>query len=149
MSNPNKEVKQDVEDIRQSIDGMKTDMRGAIQEVKDVIGETKQSFTNWKEGANMDEMGELVKEGNAFVIHGKEGQIGEITYAPIDENTWVINHTYVSPPYRGRDIAQRMLRRVAEEARLESKKIVPICSYAAAQFKRNLEYDDVWKQTEV
>ncbi|WP_373229839.1 GNAT family N-acetyltransferase [Cohnella sp.] len=149
MSNPKKDIKKDVEDIWQSIDGIKTDMRSAILEVKDVIVEARESFANWKEGANMDEMGELVKEGNAFVIHGKEGQIGEITYAPIDENTWVINHTYVSPPYRGRDVAQRMLRRVAEEARLENKKIVPLCSYAAAQFKRNLEYDDVWQQSEV
>jgi predicted GNAT family acetyltransferase len=148
MSNPIKEIKKDVNDIRQSIDGMKTDMQGAILEAKSAISETKESIMKWKEGDDVDNIGELVKEGNAFVIHGEEGQIGEITYASIDENTWVINHTYVSPLYRGRDIAQRMLRRVAEEARLENKKIVPTCSYAAAQFKRHLEYDDVWKQTE-
>lgn len=147
MSNPINEIKKDAASIRQSIDGMKTDMQDAILEMKGAITETKDSFANWKEGERMGEIGELVKEGNAFVIHGEEGQIGEITYAPIDEDTWVINHTYVSPPYRGRDIAQRMLRRVAEEARLEKKQIVPLCSYAAAQFKRNLEYDDVWKQT--
>lgn len=149
MSNPIKEIKKDVNDIRQSIDGMKTDMQDAILDLKGAITETKESFANWKEGDRMGEIGELVKEGNAFVIHGEEGQIGEITYAPIDENTWVINHTYVAPPYRGRDIAQRMLRRVAEEARLEKKLIVPLCSYAAAQFRRNLEYDDVWKQSDV
>ncbi|WP_235941755.1 GNAT family N-acetyltransferase [Paenibacillus puerhi] len=90
---------------------------------------------------------ELEKAGNGFVIREAGKRIGEITYAPIDSFTWVLNHTYVTPEYRGRDIAQRLLRRVAEEARSEGKKIVPTCSYAAVQFKRHAEYADVWKQS--
>jgi len=90
---------------------------------------------------------DVEKSGNGFIIRGARGMIGEITYAPVDSFTWVLNHTYVTPEYRGRDIAQRLLRRVAEEARKEHKKIIPTCSYAAVQFKRHAEYADVWKQS--
>ncbi|MBY9080163.1 N-acetyltransferase [Paenibacillus sp. HN-1] len=92
-----------------------------------------------------EEIGIIYKERNAFVIRTEEGPIGEITYIPKDEHTWVADHTYVAPNYRGGNIAQRLLKRLADEARAEGAKIIPQCSYVGVQFRRNPEYEDVWK----
>ncbi|KAA9002415.1 N-acetyltransferase [Paenibacillus spiritus] len=97
------------------------------------------------ERKDFSDVGEIVKEHHAFVIRTEEGPIGEITYVPADEHTWIADHTYVSPNYRGGNIAQRLLQRLVEEAREEGAKIIPQCSYVGVQFRRNPEYADVWK----
>lgn len=146
MENPINEIKENVNDIRHSIDGMKADMQGALNEEKDATSVTRESMARWKDGDSDEEDEVLLKDGNAYVIRTQAGQVGEITYAPDDDHTWVINHTYVSPSHRGRDLAQRLLQAVVEEARAENKKIIPACSYVLVQFKRNKEYADVWKR---
>jgi predicted GNAT family acetyltransferase len=148
MGNPIGDIGKQGSDIRKSVQVMKSDVQGAMSEAKEAINEAKQTLSMWKNGDSAEELGVMVKVGDAFVIREDGEQIGEITYAPLDENTWIINHTYVSPAYRRRGLGQRLLRGVADEARAERKDIIPICNFALAHFKRNLEYDDVWKQTE-
>ncbi|MDG0809592.1 GNAT family N-acetyltransferase [Cohnella rhizosphaerae] len=126
------------------IDSIKSDVQDTIGSVKDTVSEAKSTFKGWK---RRDEVGVIHKEGNAFVVRENGEQIGEITFMPDGENTWVLNHTYVSPDYRGGDIARRLLNSVVEAAREEGKKIVPLCSYALVQFKRNADYADVWRKS--
>lgn len=96
--------------------------------------------------ANAEEL-EIRKEGNAYVVIGPNGQVGEITYRLADVNTWILDHTYLDPEYRGGNLAPRMLDFVVEEAREKGRKIVPACSYALAQFRRNPDkYGDVWER---
>lgn len=187
MKKPIQELQQNINDIKQATDTMKTEIQSTVElakqsanQIKHVFGELRESreglSASMEEGkANVNELRqqtrsdmrelretfqtdepasadakaerfELVKEGNGFVIYGREGLVGEITYTPIDEHTWAADHTYVTPEYRGRDIAQRLLQRLASAARLEHKKIVPACSYVEAQFRRNVEYADVWQR---
>jgi predicted GNAT family acetyltransferase len=49
----------------------------------------------------------------------------------------VIPHVESDPALRGQGAAGRLMAQVAEVARTEDLKIVPICSYAAAWLKRN------------
>lgn len=121
-------------------------MENPFNEIKENVNGISHSIDGRKDGDNTEEDEVLLKDGNAYVIRTQAGQVGEITYAPDDDHTWVINHTYVSPSHRGRDLAQRLLQAVVEEARAENKKIIPACSYVLVQFKRNKEYADVWKR---
>lgn len=87
------------------------------------------------------------KHGNGYILKGVGGSIGEITYKLVDVDTWILDHTYVHPRYRGGNLAKQLLNLVVDEAREKGRKIIPGCSYAAAQFKRNpAEYADVWEQ---
>ncbi|WP_458122361.1 GNAT family N-acetyltransferase [Paenibacillus sp. Z6-24] len=96
-------------------------------------------------GSELIEGGQLIKEGTAFFLKKDEEIIGEITYIPGPESdTWTLNHTYVNPEYRGGSIARGLLDQVVQAARAENKKILPTCSYALTQFKRNSQYEDVW-----
>ncbi|KRA64744.1 acetyltransferase [Caulobacter sp. Root655] len=51
--------------------------------------------------------------------------------------TLVIPHVEAAPALRGTGAAGRLMARVAETARAEGMKIVPLCGYAAAWLKRN------------
>ena len=51
--------------------------------------------------------------------------------------TLVIPHVEAAPALRGTGAAGRLMTRVAETARSEGMKIVPLCGYAAAWLKRN------------
>jgi len=146
VTNPIKGIKDEIEQLKRNIDGIKGDVQSTVSEVKDTVSDAKDTFSSWKHKEGEPE-GVIVKETNAFVIHMDGGQVGEITYAPSGEDAWVVNHTYVSPAYRGRDIARRLLDQVVEEARAQNKRIIPLCSYAAVQFRRNPNYSDVWQQS--
>ncbi|MEK0312363.1 GNAT family N-acetyltransferase [Cohnella sp. 56] len=143
MSSPIEGIKKEIDSMKGHIDSIKADVQDTVGSVKDTVTEAKDTFKGWKK---KDEVGVIHKEGNAFVVRENAEQIGEITYMPDGEDTWLLNHTYVSPEYRGGDIARRLLARVVDEARAQGKKIVPVCSYALVQFKRNKEYEDVWQK---
>lgn len=72
-----------------------------------------------------------------------EGQEAELTYYGDGEGRIVIDHTGVPDALGGRGIGLALLRRAVEDARAESVKIVPACSYAAAQIARRPELQDV------
>ncbi|MVP01289.1 GNAT family N-acetyltransferase [Paenibacillus lutrae] len=84
------------------------------------------------------------KQGNSYVLTGREGKVGEITYQMVDVGTWVIDHTYIDPRYRGHNLARQLLNMVVDEAREKGRKIIPSCSFALEQFEQNPEYADVW-----
>ena len=142
------ELKETREDLSTSMGEAKTNFRELKQATQGDLKELRQTFKTDDpvESDAKAERFEMVKEGNGYVIYGRDGLVGEITYTPVDANTWAADHTYVIPQYRGRDIAQRLLQRVVSAARMENKLIVPTCSYVLTQFKRHAEYADVWKR---
>lgn len=91
----------------------------------------------------------IEKQGNSYVVRGVGGPVGEITYRMSDVDTWVIDHTYLDPEYRGRGLAKQLLDFVVEEARERNRRIIPSCSYVLAEFKRDPRYADVWKKADM
>lgn len=67
----------------------------------------------------------------------------EITYVNYDEDTILINHTFVSNELRGQNIGKELIKRVVDFAREENKKVIPQCSFAKKEFIENKEYEDV------
>jgi uncharacterized protein len=49
----------------------------------------------------------------------------------------IIPHVEADPALRGTGAAGRLMAKVAETARSEGMKIVPLCSYASAWLRRN------------
>lgn len=64
----------------------------------------------------------------------------EMTYRKIGDSVIVIEHTFTPPEYRGRNIAAMLMGKAIEAAESEGLKIVPQCSYVAAQFRRHPEW---------
>lgn len=71
-----------------------------------------------------------------------EGAEAEMTWTA-SESVDVIDHTFVPPELRGRSLGEALVLRAVEDARQSGRKILPICSFAAAQFRRHAEWRDV------
>jgi predicted GNAT family acetyltransferase len=72
-----------------------------------------------------------------------DGPEAHMTYRRLDPTTISIDHTLVPNAYRGQGIAAQLVKRGIEDARKNGDKIVPTCSYVAAQFKRHPEWADL------
>jgi predicted GNAT family acetyltransferase len=70
---------------------------------------------------------------------------GEIVFADYHRQPGRLVITHVEAPIslRGAGHAGDLMRGVAEEARAEQVKVLPLCSYARAWLKRHPEYGDL------
>ncbi|RYH00660.1 MAG: N-acetyltransferase [Alphaproteobacteria bacterium] len=78
-----------------------------------------------------------------YVMRLPDGSEGEMTYSRRDAETIVADHTGVPPQYRGQGIAEKLVATAMTDARDKGQKIVPVCSYVVAQFRRHPEWADL------
>lgn len=86
------------------------------------------------------------KGHGAFYVIEENEQLGEMVVS-IDDANLTVYHTEVSPKAEGKGYAKKMLSAMVEYARSNQLKVIPLCPYVHAQFKRHpKEYADVWNQ---
>lgn len=78
-----------------------------------------------------------------YVIRGAGGAEAEMTYSTVSDHLFIIDHTEVPDAFRGQGAGLRLVTRAVEDARAAGKKIIPLCPFAAAQFRRHPEWADV------
>jgi hypothetical protein len=87
-------------------------------------------------------LSETVGKGRyAFSADG--GPEAEMTFSKAGDTIIIIDHTGVPDAYRGKGIGVRLVERAVNDARAAGRKIVPLCPFAAAQFRRRPEWRDV------
>ena len=69
--------------------------------------------------------------------------VGQVTYVRIGQDKLIIDYTGVAVPFRGKNIGLTLVRRVAELARAQHRKVITICPFARAMFNRYPEFDDI------
>lgn len=72
-----------------------------------------------------------------------DGHPAEMTFSRVSPKLIIIDHTDVPDALRGRGIGQILVKRAVDEARSVGGKIIPLCPFAAAQFRRYADYSDV------
>jgi predicted GNAT family acetyltransferase len=81
--------------------------------------------------------------GHFYMLDGEE-QIGEMEVS-ISGNNLTAYHTEVLPKAEGKGLAKKLLTTMVDHARKNALKVIPLCPYVHAQFKRHPEeYADVW-----
>jgi uncharacterized protein len=92
---------------------------------------------------------ELKLESNgkgAFVIEEAGERIAEMAIG-ISGNNMTVFHTQVSDTLKGQGVAAKLLETMVSYARERNLKVIALCPYVNAQFKRHPEqYADVWNQ---
>ena len=68
--------------------------------------------------------------------------VAVLEYIPRGERL-VFTHTGVPPAYEGRGIASALVKAGLNYAREQGYKVIPLCSFVAAYFKRHPEYMDL------
>lgn len=72
-----------------------------------------------------------------------DGRIAEMTFSRASDRLIIIDHTEVPEALRGRRVGNILLERAIADARATGARIFPLCPFAAAQFRRHAEYQDV------
>jgi predicted GNAT family acetyltransferase len=80
-----------------------------------------------------------------YVYHA-DGQEAEMTFTNVGTHQIIIDHTGVPDAFRGQGIGLRLVERAVADAREQGKTIIPLCPFAAAQFRRHPEWADVLKR---
>jgi predicted GNAT family acetyltransferase len=68
--------------------------------------------------------------------------LGRLTWV-LRDDIRVAEHTLVPPEIGGRGVAGKLVEALIADARAAGFKIVPQCSYVAAQFKRHPDWADL------
>ncbi|EXL06635.1 GNAT family N-acetyltransferase [Aquamicrobium defluvii] len=91
---------------------------------------------------------ELEESGSKgrYVLRGPDGAEAELTFTRVGDKQLIIDHTGVPDAFRGQGAGLRLVSRAVEDARTSGRKIIPLCPFAAAQFRRHPEWADVLKQ---
>lgn len=72
-----------------------------------------------------------------------DGPEAELTFSRASEKLIIIDHTGVPDAYRGQKVGVALVERAVEDARKGGYKILPLCPFAAAQFRRHTDWADV------
>ncbi|MEX0954121.1 MAG: GNAT family N-acetyltransferase [Dehalococcoidia bacterium] len=78
-----------------------------------------------------------------YLHRGPNGAAAEMTFSKAGEHLVIIDHTEVPDVFRGQGVGARLVARAVDDARKSGKKIMPLCPFAAAQFRRHTEWQDV------
>lgn len=81
-----------------------------------------------------------------YVLRGPDGAEAEMTFTKVGAHQIIIDHTEVPEAFRGQGAGARLVARAVEDARKANKKIIPLCPFAAAQFRRHTEWADTLKR---
>ncbi len=82
-------------------------------------------------------------KGRYKVQPDQNGPVAELTYSKAGESLIIIDHTDVPDAYRGTGLGNKLVERAVKDARASGKKIVPLCPFAASQFRQNPDWADV------
>jgi uncharacterized protein len=82
----------------------------------------------------------------AFVIEDGGNRLAEMVVA-VSGGNLIVYHTHVSDTLRGQGIGIKLLDDMVDYAKKNNLKVVALCAYVHAQFKRHAEkYNDIWNQ---
>ncbi len=83
-------------------------------------------------------------DGKGMFYIEKDGDIvAELTYTLNDNNIMTLDHTETNPEHSGEGLASDLVKHSVDYAREKDLKIDPLCKYAAKQFERHEEYQEV------
>ena len=83
--------------------------------------------------------------GSFFIDQAGE-RLAEMVIS-ITGNNLTVFHTEVSEKLKGLGIASKLISTMVDYAREHKLKVIPLCPYVLAQFKRHPElYNDIWNK---
>jgi uncharacterized protein len=90
---------------------------------------------------------ELMERGNkGFAIaRVNKKKAGVISYSIPGSDFIIIDHTEVEPEHKGKGVGKELLYGIVGMAREKNLKILPLCPFANAMFKKLADIRDVLK----
>jgi hypothetical protein len=76
-------------------------------------------------------------------VYRAEGAEAEMTFSKAGAQLIIIDHTEVPDAMRGTGAGAALVARAVADARASARRILPLCPFAAAQFRRHPDWADV------
>ncbi len=81
------------------------------------------------------------KGGFYFELNGN--RLAEMVYSIAGDKRMIIEHTEVDEWLKGQGVGKKLLAALVDYVRKEDIKVIPLCPFANATFKRMEEWQDV------
>lgn len=98
----------------------------------------------------MSDLPEIRREDNGskgrYFMRLETGEEAEMTFSRVGDTKVIIDHTSVPDAFRGKGAGLALVARGVEDFRAAGLKVIPLCPFAAAQFRRHPEWADVLDQ---
>ena len=78
-----------------------------------------------------------ITDGRIYMNDDVGKMIAEVTFTELDDNTILVDHTFVDDSLRGKGTAGKLMLEVIDYAKTHNKKIKASCSYAVKWFDKN------------
>lgn len=79
-----------------------------------------------------------------YVAHVEDhDDVGEMTYSRSSDTLIIVDHTGVPESLGGLGVGKALAEHVVAQARAKGFKIMPLCPFLAAQYKKHPEWSDV------
>lgn len=85
----------------------------------------------------------LVGSKGLFFVQQEGNLLAEMVYTKPAADKMIIEHTEVSEELKGQHVGYLLLQTAVEYARTHNLKIIPLCPFANAVFRKKPEYADV------
>ncbi len=86
-----------------------------------------------------------VFDGNkgSFYIEVNDEKLATMDYVMAGDTKLIIKHTEVNDSLKGQGIGKKLLEKLVEYTRKKQIKVMPLCSFTNAMFKKTSEWQDV------
>ena len=85
-------------------------------------------------------------EGKGRYVYRADGAEAQMTFSKAGARLLIIDHTEVPDAFRGQGVGVALVARGVADARAAGKRIIPLCPFAAAQFRKHPEWVDVLQE---
>lgn len=82
------------------------------------------------------------KRGSFYLEEGAK-RFAEMVYVMAGPKKMIIEHTEVDDSLQGQGVGLKLLKELVEYVRKEEVKVIPLCPFAKAMFKKKEELQDV------
>ncbi len=82
------------------------------------------------------------RRGSFFLEEGDK-RIAEMVYVMAGPKKMIIEHTEVDESLRGQGVGAKLLEALVDFVRKEEIKVIPLCPFASATFKKRADLQDV------
>ncbi|AZQ44095.1 GNAT family N-acetyltransferase [Nonlabens ponticola] len=87
------------------------------------------------------------RDNKGFAMAREDGKrAGVMTYSIPGSDFIIIDHTEVEDDFAGKSVGKELLYKIVEMAREKDIKILPLCPFAAAMFKKLDDIQDVLRK---
>lgn len=89
---------------------------------------------------------EIKEENEKLILVENNIEIAFLKYSEDSDKDYEIQSVFVDEKYRGKGLAKIIFDEFIKKVRKENRKVIPICSYAKAQFEKREALEEFLKK---